>query len=146
MGKKRYQSAGGVVMHNGQVLVLDRPSRGEVRLPKGHIEDGENARQAALREVAEESGYADLEVAADLGSQVVEFDYDGNHVVRTEYYFLMRLRSDHQVERDAKDAAQFFPVWLAPQEALARLTYAAEQETLRRALAADANANADAAD
>ena len=43
MPKKRYLAAGGVVIHDGRMLVLDRPSRGEVRLPKGHIEGGEDA-------------------------------------------------------------------------------------------------------
>ena len=55
----RYQAAGGVVVDDDQVLVLLRPSRDEIRLPKGHVERGESARQPAMREVREESGYAD---------------------------------------------------------------------------------------
>ncbi len=78
----RYPSAGGVVVDGERVLVLLRPSRDEIRLPKGHVERGESARQTALREVIEESGYAQLEVAADLGRQVVEFDYQDAHIVR----------------------------------------------------------------
>jgi len=62
-----YVAAGGVVIHEGQVLLLDRPGRGEVRLPKGHVEPGEEPAEAALREVREEAGYADLAILADLG-------------------------------------------------------------------------------
>jgi ADP-ribose pyrophosphatase YjhB (NUDIX family) len=40
-------------------MLLIRPSRDEVRLPKGHVEAGETLRAAALREVAEETGYDD---------------------------------------------------------------------------------------
>jgi 8-oxo-dGTP pyrophosphatase MutT (NUDIX family) len=128
----RYQAAGGVVVDGGRVLVLRRPSRDEVRLPKGHIKKGESPQQTALREVTEESGYADLEVLSDLGHQVVEFDYQGTHVVRDEYYFSMRLRSSRQMEREEKER-QFLPDWLDWDEALSALTYQAEREWVRRA-------------
>ncbi len=136
MPKLTYRAAGGVVMDGNLMLLLDRPARGEVRLPKGHIERDEDAQTAAVREVMEESGYADLAVAADLGRQLVEFALDGRHMVREEHYFLMVLRSDFQIERSKKDAAQFFPIWKPVEEAVELLTYAAEQEVARRAAAA----------
>jgi 8-oxo-dGTP pyrophosphatase MutT (NUDIX family) len=135
MGKRTYCAAGGVVIADGLMLLLDRPSRGEVRLPKGHIEADEDAQSAALREVAEESGYCDLLVAADLGQQVIEFDYAGSHVVREEHYFLLLLQSDAQIKRSKKDAAQFFPIWKPIAEAIELLTYAAEREVAQRAAA-----------
>jgi predicted NUDIX family NTP pyrophosphohydrolase len=49
---RRYTAAGGVVVHDGHVLVLVRRGRGEVRLPKGHVEPGEEVQAAALREAA----------------------------------------------------------------------------------------------
>ena len=128
----RYQAAGGVVVDGGRVLVLRRPSRDEVRLPKGHIKKKESRQAAALREVTEESGYADLEVLADLGRQVVEYDYLGAHVVRDEYYFAMRLQSSRRVEREEQDF-QFIPDWVDWEQALSELTYPAEREWVRRA-------------
>jgi 8-oxo-dGTP pyrophosphatase MutT (NUDIX family) len=116
------------------MLLLDRPSRGEVRLPKGHIEEDEDAETAAVREVAEESGYADLTVLADLGVAVVEFEYAGEHYVRQEHYFLAELGSDFQTERGKKDAEQFRVLWSPVGEACERLTYAAEQEVAAKAL------------
>jgi 8-oxo-dGTP pyrophosphatase MutT (NUDIX family) len=120
-----------------RVLVLRRPSRGEVRLPKGHVEKGESPQEAALREVAEESGYTDLEILSDLGHQTVEFDYKGVHVVRDERYFLMHLRSHRQIERHAgehvRGESQFIPDWLDWDQALSELTFEAEREWVRRA-------------
>jgi ADP-ribose pyrophosphatase YjhB (NUDIX family) len=130
-----YHSAGGVVIDGGRILVLDRPARGEVRLPKGHIDPGESPEEAALRETTEESGYADLEIVDDLGQRTVEFDHDGKHVVRQERYFLMRLRSDYMVPRDVKDTTQFTALWVEPEEAFDLLTYAAEQQVARAAIA-----------
>lgn len=139
MKSHRYAAAGGVVIHTGQVLVLHRPSRAEIRLPKGHIEEGETQQQAALREVAEESGYTNLEIVDSLGQQVVEFDYKGSHVIRDEHYFLMHLthpgrtaRTDH--DQKQKGEEQFEPRWLDGEEALAQLTFEAEREWVRRAL------------
>jgi 8-oxo-dGTP pyrophosphatase MutT (NUDIX family) len=127
-----YTAAGGVVVHDDRVLVLRRPSRGEVRLPKGHVDPGEELQATALREAREESGYTNLVVKADLGTQVVEFDYRGQHVVRTERYFLMVL-SDSSGPPSGGEK-QFQPEWLPWEEALAKLTFEAEREWVRRAL------------
>ena len=86
-----YEAAGAVVVSDNHVLVLRRPSRSELRLPKGHVESSEGAQAAALRETCEESGYANLVVVADLDTQTVEFNHKGRHIVRAEQYFLMEL-------------------------------------------------------
>lgn len=131
----RYTAAGGVVIDKGKMLLLDRPSRQEIRLPKGHIEEGETPAVAALRETAEESGYADLAVVAALPTQVVEFDHAGKHIIRTEHYFLMRKISDQQRKRTPEDEAQFRVVWVALADAENLLTYAAEKAIARQAIA-----------
>ncbi len=130
-----YRAAGGVVIHQGKVLLLDRPDRGEVRLPKGHIEEGESPAEAALREVREEAGYAHLDVIADLGTQQVQFTdrLRQRQITRDEYYFLMRLRDEGQVERDEQER-QFIPLWTPVADAVACLTFEAEREFVRRAL------------
>jgi len=140
-----YVAAGGVVVHDGRVLVLHRParyvrgseaapSRGEVRLPKGHVAPGEETQAAALREVREESGYGDLAAEADLGAQLVEFEHGGRHVVRIERYFLVKLgNGPESAPSDGEE--QFEPVWLSWEEALAKLTFEPEREWVRRARA-----------
>ena len=135
MSIRYYTAAGGVVLDptKEQVLLLIRPSRDEVRLPKGHTESDESVRATALREVSEESGYDDLEILSDLGEQLVVFPLKGEIVKRTEHYFLMRARSLHQSARPKPDASQFITLWASWQEADEHLTFEAEQEWLRRA-------------
>ena len=145
-----YTTGGGVVIEglqtgaspvvgpeNGpaRMLILDRPARGEVRLPKGHIDPGETAAETALREVAEETGYEDLEIVADLGVRTVEFDYGTDHYRRQEHYFVMRLRSQRQRPRPPHDAEQFRVLWVPLAEAPGLLTFPAEQEVARDAIA-----------
>jgi 8-oxo-dGTP pyrophosphatase MutT (NUDIX family) len=141
-----YRAAGGVVVREGKMLVLDRPTRGEVRLPKGHVELGESPCEAALRETREETGYADLEIVADLGTLMSHFvnPHKGRDVMREEIYFLMRLRSDAQAARDETDEEQFRVLWFPLDEAPARLTFETEREFARRAVRAWANLKADA--
>jgi 8-oxo-dGTP pyrophosphatase MutT (NUDIX family) len=131
-----YLASGGVVIYEGQVLLLDRPSRGEVRLPKGHVEPGESHEAAALRETVEETGLAELAVIADLGLQTVEFDYRGEHFRRTEHYFLLGKLGDGEQARPPKDAEEFRPFWAPLDDAIKLLTYPAEQNMARRAIAA----------
>ncbi|MDY6877886.1 MAG: NUDIX domain-containing protein [Chloroflexota bacterium] len=127
----RYTAAGGVVVHDGRVLVLRRANRGEVRLPKGHVEPGESVQAAALRETREESGYA-VTLKAGLGTQVVEFDHKERHVVRSEWYFLMTL-ADSPEDSYFGGEEQFESVWLTWDEALVVLTFEPEREWVRRA-------------
>ncbi len=137
---REYESAGGVVIDAAgeHVLVLLRPGRPgpdgrpEVRLPKGHVEPGESREETARREVHEEAGLPDLDIVADLGHQTIEFDWRGEHVVRDEFYFLMRLLPGTETAQPEK---QFQRKWLTWDEALDRLTFEAERAWVRRARA-----------
>ncbi|MFN2234008.1 MAG: NUDIX domain-containing protein [Anaerolineales bacterium] len=125
-----YIAAGGVVLVENKVLVLGRPGRQEVRLPKGHVEEGEELREAAMREVGEESGYSNLRIIADLGVQQNEFDYDGKHFIRQEYFFLMALTDAVKTAGEA----EFQPKWLRIEDAIEQLSFQVEKEWVRRAL------------
>lgn len=137
-----YQAAGGVVVDpNGRVLMIERIVDGvhEIRLPKGHIEPGEQADAAACREVCEETGYCDLEIRADLGWRTVEFELSSATVVRDERYYLMALLSDRwQAPQFVSEReALFHPLWVEDFEAAERqLTFEAEKDAMRRAQAA----------
>lgn len=135
MSVRHYAAAGGVLVDppKDRVLLLIRPSRDEVRLPKGHSESDESVRETALREVSEEAGFDDLEILSDLGEQLVVFALEGDVVKRTERYYLMRARTLHRRPRPEPDAAQFITIWVSWQEAREHLTFEAEREWLNRA-------------
>ncbi len=133
----KYQAAGGVVIRdNGAwVLLLERPGRRELRLPKGHIEKGETREQAAVREVQEETGYADVTILNDLGSYTHTF-YDflkDREVTRTESFFLMQLDSERDYAGPHFEHENFMRRWVKREEAEHALTYESEKEFIRRA-------------
>ncbi|MCC7500809.1 NUDIX domain-containing protein [Candidatus Nomurabacteria bacterium] len=68
METRKTNSAGGVVLNKqGEVLVVSQGGR-SWSLPKGHIDEGEDALTAAKREIYEESGISNLEYVKDLGT------------------------------------------------------------------------------
>ena len=62
------QSAGAVILNpRGEVVVVSQQGD-SWSLPKGHVDPGESALEAAKREVAEESGITELQFVRELGS------------------------------------------------------------------------------
>lgn len=85
-------SAGGIVVNNYNVLVIKTKNlKNEIvyTFPKGHIEQGETAQQAAVREVEEETG-----VKAEIIEKIMDVEYwfikDKQKIHKTVSWFLMR--------------------------------------------------------
>jgi 8-oxo-dGTP pyrophosphatase MutT (NUDIX family) len=130
------RSAGGVVVrsHDGiaHVLLIRDPYR-NWGLPKGHLEDGEDAAAAALREVREETGLSELELGPELGSIDWYFRQDDRVVHKFCSFFLMRSVNGEAVPEVSEGITEC--VWLPPEEAMARVTYDNAREMIRAALA-----------
>jgi len=89
-------SAGGLVVdlrgdvpRGALIARVDRRGRLLWSLPKGHVEPGETAEQAAIREVEEETGISG-EILATLGTIDFWFIAEGRRVHKTVHHFLMR--------------------------------------------------------
>ena len=89
-------SAGGLVLdlegdipRGALIGRVDRRGRLLWSLPKGHVEAGETAEQAAIREIAEETGISG-EILASLGTIDFWFIADGRRVHKTVHHFLLR--------------------------------------------------------
>lgn len=75
-----------------EVLLLHHVAEQRWCFPKGHIDAGETAREAALREISEESGLSEVELGDEITSVTYRF-YDparDTSVVKTTLYFLAR--------------------------------------------------------
>lgn len=81
-------SAGGVVVKDRKVLLL-HTTNGRWVLPKGHVERDESLREAALREVREESGVT-AKIERKLGWVNYEFRSGGRFFKKKVIWFLMR--------------------------------------------------------
>jgi ADP-ribose pyrophosphatase len=79
----------GTVAQGALIGKQDRRGRLLWSLPKGHLETGETAEQAAVREVAEETGIVG-EIVASLGTIDFWFVADGRRIHKTVHHFLLR--------------------------------------------------------
>jgi 8-oxo-dGTP pyrophosphatase MutT (NUDIX family) len=127
-------SAGGLVVDRGTLraaLIARRDRRGRLlwSLPKGHIEDGENAEQAALREVREETGIIGR-VLAPLGVIDYWFTAPDRRVHKTVHHFLMEASGGSLSDDDIEvEAVAWVPLGALP----ARLAYPDERRLVRQA-------------
>ncbi len=120
-----------MVFRDRQVLVLEK-SNGEWSFPKGHIERGEDAAAAALREVSEEAG-VQVRLLESLGHTSYTFQSGKGRVTNhksIEWFRAAWLSGEPTPEAETFDAALFLP----PEEALARLTFAEDRKLLAGAL------------
>ena len=127
-------SAGGVVVRDGEVIVIVPRRRGSqgaevLGLPKGHPDGDETDLEAAIREVREETG-VDAEPVAKLGEISYSYERRGQAVDKRVVFFLLEYRSgelahDHEIEQVR---------WMPLEEAARSLTYSGEREMVARAL------------
>lgn len=114
--------------NGGQPLVAvigrkDRRGRLLWSLPKGHLEAGETASQAAVREVEEETGIRGR-VLAELGTIDYWFVAEDRRIHKTVHHYLLEAAggelSDEDVEVDEV-------AWVPLAELRERLAYAGER-------------------
>ena len=106
----------------------DRRGRLLWSLPKGHIEAGESAEEAAVREVAEETGIVGR-IVGRLGTIDFWFMADGRRVHKTVHHFLLRAESGELSDADVEVAAV---AWVPLDEISSRLAYEDERALLVR--------------
>jgi len=84
-------AAGGIVQFENKFLWMKR--RGMWDLPKGKIDPGEIASQAALREVTEETGLSELELGAFIGTTWHVYFHKNQWVLKPTYWYAMKAIS-----------------------------------------------------
>lgn len=127
-------SAGGVVyrIDGGRpVYLLICDSYQNWGFPKGHVEPGEQAEAAALREVSEETGLADLVLRGALGAIDWHFRFRGRVIHKTCHFYLMESAGTDTSPQRAEGITACR--WTGFDEAESLISYANAREILRRA-------------
>jgi 8-oxo-dGTP pyrophosphatase MutT (NUDIX family) len=133
--RERELSAGGVVVRDGQVVVIVPTRRAAdgssvLALPKGHVDPGESELEAATREVREETGVV-AEPVCELGQSRYWYRRDGRTVSKTVHFYLFSyVQGDTADHDDEVEQAR----WIDLSEAREQLTYPAERDMVARAL------------
>jgi len=128
--KVRYEFSSGGVVRDGDKLLMVRVKNLEGKLawtfPKGHIEKGEKALEAALREVEEETGYL-CEIVKPFDKVQYWFKREGRLIKKTVAWYLMKPLA----KTGTHDADEILETrWVAMDEAANLATYKSDKQIL----------------
>lgn len=122
----REPTAGGIVFRhnpkNQQVeILLIQDAKNRWTIPKGHIEDGESAKQTAKREIGEETGLTEVKVLNWLGKINFRYRRTNSLVLMTTEIFLVKALGD----TDALKPEEWMNgiKWFSANEALDKIAY-----------------------
>ena len=126
------QAAGGIIVRSGnkghEVLLVHRERRDDWSFPKGKLDPGETFIEAALREVAEETGL----LCTAHHPRFASVNYIiANGRAKEVRYWLMTVDSGEFVPNDEVDLT----TWVRLKNAAERLTYPRDRRILRDLIA-----------
>jgi len=98
--------------------------------PKGHLEDAETARDAAIRELKEETGIDAFEIVPGFAREIIYFFRDKKKglIRKTVVFFLGQTNEENVTLSDEHVGFAFLPY----EEARRQLTYASARLLLRQ--------------
>lgn len=120
----REPTAGGIVFRHGKggvEILLIQDAKDRWTIPKGHIEEGETAQQAAKREIGEEAGLKDVDVLGWLGKIHFRYRRVDKLVLMTTQIYLVRAKGDtNDIQKEEwMNGIEWFPF----SEALDKIEY-----------------------
>jgi 8-oxo-dGTP pyrophosphatase MutT (NUDIX family)/phosphohistidine phosphatase SixA len=130
MEPRDVRAAGAVVTRKGgEVLLVHRPKYDDWSFPKGKLDPGEHTVTAAVREVAEETGL-DVRLGPALSPQRYRMS---NGRWKSVDYWTARVVGSDDVSGYRPNAEIDDVEWVPWQDAVRRLTYPYDRETLAEA-------------
>jgi ADP-ribose pyrophosphatase YjhB (NUDIX family) len=133
-GARAETSAGGIVyrIDKGEPrYLLIRDSYRNWGFPKGHLEGGEQAEAAAVREVSEETGVKDLAIRGLVGTIEWRFRFRGDLIHKVCHFFLMESGRSRTSPQRAEGITACR--WSTYGEAERMVSYRNARDVLRRA-------------
>lgn len=89
------QSAGGIVLRDQKILFIFRNQKWD--LPKGKLENNEDIRDCALREVEEECGIDGLSITSKLKTTYHIYKLESELILKETHWYMMKTKSDKKL-------------------------------------------------
>ena len=121
----REPTAGGIVFRRNQrgqlEILLIQDAKNRWTIPKGHIEENEQAKEAAAREIKEETGLKELELLGWLGKIHFRYRRQQSLVLMTTQIYLAKALGD--TSSLTKEDWMNGIGWFSTSEALDKIEY-----------------------
>ena len=112
-------------------LLIQQKDGGQWAFPKGHIERGESAAEAAKRELQEETGIVDVNIISDISFvENYKFNRAGDTIYKSVTYFL-GMTQNFRVQLQKNELNDYR--WLGYEDALNLTTFKEGKNILRKA-------------
>ncbi|REJ09843.1 NUDIX domain-containing protein [Halobacillus trueperi] len=114
----------GILFQEGKILMV-KSNLGDYKLPGGGVDDGEEDKEALIREIQEETGFRNCQVRQFAG-EIVEshldiYDPEATFEMTSRYYFCEWWGEKGGQQLDPYEEDQdFTPVWISVEKALAQ--------------------------
>ncbi len=129
------KAAGGVLFYKNALVVIER--NGIPDLPKGHVEKGEHEKEAAVREVVEETGLQSIQLMDKLEDSWHCYWWNDQWVLKQTAWYSMNLTGEYlpdpQLEEGVTSVKLIHPSQL---DDFLKQTYRSIRETLGSQIAA----------
>lgn len=123
---EKEKSCGAIIYNDNKEVLIVKHNAGHWDFPKGHMEEGENEYQTALREVKEETNL-DIELIKECRYEIHYSPRE--NVDKTVVFFLAKNKSNEVVKQDCEIANIG---WFEYKEAKDILTYDIARELLNK--------------
>lgn len=109
------EAAGGLVQNQkGEWLFIHR--NGMWDLPKGKLEKGENIKECAVREVAEECGIEEPSIIKQLKTTYHTYTLKGQRILKPTYWYLMNSTDESELVPQTEEGIDEVK-WVSTREA-----------------------------
>lgn len=128
-------SAGFVIVSNRKVLLLGH-REGHADFPKGHVEKGENALDAAYRELEEEAGIprSMVEFVPDFRHEMEYFFRDGKELVKKRVIFFLGKVGENAMKLARPSWEHSWLRWVEIGQAIDEVKFKEQKELLERVM------------
>lgn len=116
------EAAGGVVLNdNKEVLFIFRKGRWD--LPKGKIDAGETRKDAAIREVMEETGLKNISIGEKISSTLHLYQIEDEWVIKKSYWYWMKSNDRELIPQAEEEITEAKWIPFSQLEEMQKLVY-----------------------